>query len=339
MEKKGKMLIAILIVATILGAGLYVILWSDEDESATLVDAEGRKVTIDSKPETIVSVSPAITEMIYAFGKGDCLKGVTTYCDYPSEVVDGVANGTIKTVGGYYYDIDVEKIISMNPDVVFLEQSVSEQLSAAETLEDAGINAVVLYTADNSTYVYKNIELIGKALFEESTASALESSLKSKFDEIQTKVASSNEKPKVMLVIWWDSTSIYVAADGTFADEIIESAGGVNAFDYKSSWASVNSEDVLAADPDIIILCAMSMGDVDQALSELNDNTVYDDINATVYTLLGQADNAFLRQSVRIVDAAYICAMMCHPDLFNEVLLHDLGDNYTEYLPAAWASS
>jgi iron complex transport system substrate-binding protein len=194
-----------------------------------------------------------------------------------------------------------------------------------------------MYEAINSTMVNDNIELMGKALHEEYKASALMNSLETKFDAIAAKVADSEETPSVMLVIWWDTTSIWVAGDGSFADEIIERAGAVNAFDDKVSWASVTAEDVVAADPDIIILAAMSMGDVGQAIDEIEDNPVYADIDATVYTILGQADNAFLRQSVRIVEATYICAMMAHPEEFDETLPLDLGDDYAEYLPSEWA--
>jgi iron complex transport system substrate-binding protein len=340
MEKKGKMLAAILIVAIVVGAGLWVVLSSNDDnESVTLFDALDREVTIEDKPTTIVSLSPAITEMIYALGEGDSLVGVTEYCDYPTNVTDRIASGDLVTVGGYYYDIDEELIISLNPDVVFLEASVSDQVALATKLEQANINAVVMYSAANSSMVMNNIEMMGKALHEEYKATALENSMKTKFDAIADMVAESDYKPTVMLVIWWDTTSIWVAGDGSFADEIIESAGAVNAFDNKVDWASVGPEDVVAADPDIIILCAMSMGDVNQAVSELNDNTIYSGLNATTYTLLGQADNAFLRQSVRIVEATYICAMMAHPEEFDTVLPNDLGDNYTDYLPSDWSSA
>lgn len=339
MERKIKTLAAILVVAIVVGAGLWVVLSSNnENESVTLYDALGRAVTIEDKPSTIVSVSPAITEMIYALGEGDNLVGVTEYCDYPANVTERIASGDLVTVGGYYYDIDEELIIHLNPDVVFLEASVSDQVALATKLEQANINAVVLYTAANSSMVMDNIELIGKALHEEYKSTALENSMKTKFDAIADKVAESDHKPSIMLVVWWDTTSIWVAGDGSFADEIIESAGAVNAFDNKDDWASIGPEDVVAADPDIIILCAMSMGDVNQAVNELKD-PLYSSLNATTYTLLGQADNAFLRQSVRIVEATYICAMMAHPEEFDKVLPNNLGDNYTEYLPSDWSSS
>ena len=58
---------------------------SDEDSSAafplTYVDAYGNEVTLEAEPETVVSVSPALTEIIYALGAEDKLVGRTDYCD------------------------------------------------------------------------------------------------------------------------------------------------------------------------------------------------------------------------------------------------------------------
>ncbi|MFA5312422.1 MAG: helical backbone metal receptor [Methanomassiliicoccales archaeon] len=339
MEKKSMMLAAILVVAVVIGAGLWVVLSSNDDnESATLIDSLGRKVTIEEAPKTIVSVSPALTEMVYAIGEGECLIGVTSFCDYPPELTDGLESGDIVTIGGYNEEIDEDLIISLDPDVVFLEASVAEHISLVIKLEQANIDAVVMYEASNSSMVYDNIEMMGKALYEETNASALVTMMGSKFDDVATEIDGIDGTPSVMLVIYWGKASIWVAGDGSFADEIIERAGAVNAFDDKVSWASVGAEDIVAADPDIIILAAMSMGDVSYAIDELEDNPIYTDINATVYTILGQADNAILRQSERIVEATYICAMMAHPEEFEATLPKDLGDNYTDYLPSEWAS-
>ncbi|QLH74413.1 MAG: ABC transporter substrate-binding protein [Methanomassiliicoccales archaeon] len=343
MEKKGKVLAAIFIVAVLLGAGLWAVISSNDEEDipVTLTDAKGRSVTIEKAPHSIVSVSPALTEMVYAFGSGEDLVGVTNYCDFPSDVTERVENGDLETVGGFFYGIDVEKIILLAPDVVFLEESVSEQISMIPKLEQAEITVVVMFTCYNSTLIKDNIEIMGKALHKEDKAESLIVTMDNKFEAIRSKVENSEDRPRIMLVIWWDESSIWVSGGGSFVDEIIERAGAVNAFEEKEAWAMVTREDVVAADPDIIILAAMSMGDVNTALSVLKSDALMAGLPAVVsdeiYSIFGQSDNIFMRQSIRMVDATYICARIAHPDLFDGKVPKELGDDYSEYLPITWA--
>jgi iron complex transport system substrate-binding protein len=89
MASKGTVVATVLVIAILLGAGIWVMIGSSgrDDSPATITDAIGRSVTIETKPVSIVSCSPSITEMVYEFGKGDALVGVTTYCDYPEDVL------------------------------------------------------------------------------------------------------------------------------------------------------------------------------------------------------------------------------------------------------------
>jgi len=60
-----------------------------------IVDDFGYKVIINKKPERIVSLSPANTEIVFAIGAGDKVVGVTEYCDFPPQVKK------IDKVGGF----------------------------------------------------------------------------------------------------------------------------------------------------------------------------------------------------------------------------------------------
>ena len=78
---------------------------------AEITDDLGRAVSIEKKPERIVSLAPSCTEILYALGLGDKVVGVTTYCDYPPEAL------SVTKVGGPA-NVDVEKVISLQPDLV-----------------------------------------------------------------------------------------------------------------------------------------------------------------------------------------------------------------------------
>ena len=345
MASKGTILAAIVLVALIVGGGMLVmftgILDQEEDEASTLTDALDRSITVETKPETIISVSPGLTEMVYAFGAGSDLIGVTSYCDYPSDVKDRVSGGTLEIIGEYYYNIDEEMIIALQPDIVFLESNVQEQVNLVPKLDQAGIQSVVMFPGENSEEIFQNLMLMGKALHEVDKATEITEMMNEKFDVIGEKIGEPEDKPTVMVCIWWDSASIWIVGNGTFLNEMIERAGGVNAFTEKiNGYGEVTKEDIVVQDPDIIILLSMSMGSVDEAWNSLQNDTVLNNLHAVqqgkIFITMGQAENAFLRQSVRMVDGTYLMGMMLYPDQFEQVIPNSIGDDYNEYLPGSW---
>src|SRR5690625_1547097 len=98
-----------------------------------ITDSTGNTVTLEEEPETIISVMPSNTEVLFALGLGDKVIAVTENDTYPEEVKEK------DTVGDF--NINVEKIISLNPDLVVAHaSSVHSSLDAYEQVMDAGIN-------------------------------------------------------------------------------------------------------------------------------------------------------------------------------------------------------
>ena len=125
----------------------------------TITDDMGREVTIQTKPERIVSLAPSSTEILFALGLGDKVVGNTTYCDYPEE-----AKSCTK-VGGFN-DPNLEIIVTLKPDLV-LATNLHEKV--VQGLEDVGINVLVIYP-NKLEEVFNSIELIGRATGTEDKA-------------------------------------------------------------------------------------------------------------------------------------------------------------------------
>ncbi len=77
----------------------------------TLVDDEGTSVTIPSRPERIVSLTPATTEILFAIGAGPRVVATTDFDDYPPEAV------ALPDVASFQ-GVDVEKIVDLEADLV-----------------------------------------------------------------------------------------------------------------------------------------------------------------------------------------------------------------------------
>lgn len=81
----------------------------------SIKDAAGKTVEIKEQPKRIVSLIPSNTEVAYALGLGDKIVGRSDFDNYPKEVEK------VEKIGGL--DFNVEKVISLKPDLVLAHAS------------------------------------------------------------------------------------------------------------------------------------------------------------------------------------------------------------------------
>ena len=213
-----------------------------------IVDDFGYVTVINETPKRIVSLAPSNTEILFALGAGDRVVGVTDYCNYPPEVVEMKKAGLIASVGGYS-TVNIEKVITLNPDVVFAAYGNGREV--VEVLRGFDIKVIALNPKDIDD-VMRWTETIGKIIGEEENATRLISWMKSEVDKVKEKTKNYKKKPKIVHIIWNDP--IWVSGNNTFADDVIELAGGINAFDELDGWKIVSYEEIISKDPDIIIV-------------------------------------------------------------------------------------
>jgi iron complex transport system substrate-binding protein len=208
---------------------------------------------ISATPQRIISLAPSITETIFAFGLGSKVVGVTKYCKYPDSAL------SIEKIGGYA-DANLEKIVSLKPDLVI---GTTEHIVQKEYLQRAGINVLTVnYSSLDSTQV--SFLRIGKACGVDSCAHALVTKFRESISQLNTVLNGS--RPSVMLCVGRANPgegvirSVYVAGKSTIYNEIIEAAGGKNAFcDSMPQYPKLSPEGIMYLNPDIIIDIASAM--------------------------------------------------------------------------------
>jgi len=239
---------SILLLLLILSPLAPLSLVSAQEQGVTVVDDFGREVLIPHEPKRIVSIAPSITETLFALGLGDRVVGVTSYCNYPPEVLEKVGEGKIAVIGGFT-NPSLEKIIGLNPDLVIGHNLLKPEF--VKKIEDAGIPIIVIKTSETIQGVYDDIKLIGKACWADDAASKLVEKLKNRI-AFWEKQVEGVEKVDVAEIAWVNP--LWVAGNGTYIHDIIEHAGGRNVFADKNWWASVSDEELVAKDPDYIIV-------------------------------------------------------------------------------------
>ena len=278
-------------------------------EPVTITDDLGVTVTIDKYPERIVSLSPANTEILFALGLGDRIVGVTEYCTYPEAALS-------KDKIGGFSTINTEKIAVLNPDLLVAADGNSEETIAH--LRELGYT-IITVNADTIDTTLADIRLIGKVAGVESAAEELVSSMQADLAEIAEKTKGA-EKPTILHCMWTDP--LWVSGSGTFQDEMISAAGGVNAAAAEGGWVALTMEKFLTMNPDIIVVDSgdgMGVGTDDalknfflkdsrmQSLSAVQNERVYV-VNADIID----------RGGPRIVEGVEALAEIAHPDIFGE---------------------
>lgn len=293
-------------------------------------DALGRVVTIKSEPSRIVSGAPTITETLFALGLSDKVVGADSYSNYPQEFLDLKNQGKIKVVGGVT-TLDPEKVAALRPDLVVIDASLQGKFIPA--LESLGLTVVAL-DAKSVDNVRENFQLLAKVTFKLSEGTRLVNELNAAVQDVSSKTSSTNAT-RVLFIVWHDP--MYAAGGGTYLNELISIAGGANIVSDRAGWVVVNPEQVVAANPSVIIMSSMSLPlDPDALLSYFRNLPGFSNVDAIknnrFYILTNESSNALERAGPRLNDGLYLLGYILHPEAFNVQLPNVLGSNYTAYL-------
>ena len=300
----GMVVLVILLVATAFGSGYIVAERMSGEASAegtylTIIDGAGRTVTIPKTPERIVSLASSATETLYALGAGDLVVGRDKYSTYPEEVknVTEVGSGSSP---------NLEMIVGLEPDLLF---AWPYSRNAIISLED---EICVVYIDPSSVdEVLDTIRLIGLITGKSSEAENLTSEMQSKIDEITdvTDGLNKNERP---LVYYELGSAMKTTGPGTFTNELIFMAGGINlAADEPVRYPLLSSEYIVERNPDVIVVVSYGA-----SIEEIKSREGWQDINAVKNDRVYKIDTGIVTSNPRLVEGLEQFAQWFHPDLF-----------------------
>jgi iron complex transport system substrate-binding protein len=282
-----------------------------------LVDDHGYTTSLAAYPNTIISLAPSNTEILFALGLDNKVVAVTKYCNYPYNFTAWIAAGNMTSVGDFS-EPNMEVIASLNPDLILATAGV--QGETVDTMRSLGYKVLVL-DPTNITGVFKDIELVGKATGKNAEATALVNSLNNRIDKVVNKVANATTKPKVYYEVWYDPTSLWSAGSKAWQNELIEKAGGTNIFaDQPLDYFQSSAEAVVDRNPDVIVLPAEGMGSGEPfwvSLEAVKARPAWDSISAVQNDRLYMVDSdTIARAGPRVADAIEQLAAFIHPELF-----------------------
>ncbi len=224
-------------------------------DAAVFVDQVGREVTVPVPPQRIVSLIPSITEIVFALGAGDRLKGVTQYSNEPPDAAK------LPKVGSYV-QLDLEKIVSLRPDLCLAARDGNPK-HMVDRIVALGIP---VYTIDPRSLdeIMESITLLGQVLTEEEQAAAIVGEMREKVRAASQEAYRDGLRPRVFFQI--DAAPIISAGSNTFIDQLIRQAGGINLAAGPVTYPRYSWEDILIMQPEIVVIASMAGGYSDNEL-------------------------------------------------------------------------
>ena len=195
-------------------------------------------------------MAPSITETLYALGLGDRVVGVARDCHYPPEVEKVKETGNV----GGYYDPNIEAILALKPDLVIM---LEEQAQALPNFEKLGLETLVV-SHQTVKGIIESFSIIGGKCGRGPEGRRMARDLQNRVDRIRERTRNL-PRPRVLFVL--DRTfgrgqlsDLYVAADDSYIDTIIDWAGGQNAYSRRGvRYPVVSTEGIMSLNPDVIV--------------------------------------------------------------------------------------
>jgi iron complex transport system substrate-binding protein len=268
------------------------------------IDDLGREVGFNHPPQRIVSLDPSVTEILFALGLDNEVVGVTDYCDYPEQAKS-------KSKVGGYLNPNIEAIALLQPELVVTTLK-TDTPRLIQQLENFGIKVFVL-DPQKIEDILDNISSLARLTYREEKAGELIRTFKERLEKIKRKI-NGIYRPGVFLEMGDDP--LISVGPGSFASDLLEIAGGRNVLSRSSSrYFKCTLEEVLLANPEVIIICSMSSDDSCLAqkrwwkrwtnISAVHNNRIY----------VVEAD-LITRPGPRMVEGLIEIAKAIHPEIF-----------------------
>lgn len=191
----------------------------------------------------IIVLTPALTEVVFALGYGDRVIAISNHCNYPPEAASKQQVG-----GPDEKKLSLERIVDLKPDLILGDNGF--QVQVMETLKRFKLNVAGLQ-ADSIAEVGKLLNDVESLLGETPASRKAIHEWNQKVKAL--KVNRYSNPPSVLMIV--GEQPIFTAGPGSITQEIIERAGGKNLFsDVKQKYLTVNEEEIVRRNPDVIVL-------------------------------------------------------------------------------------
>lgn len=287
-------------------------------ESITVQDSAGRSVVLPTNPKRIVVLSTSFLELLYAID-GQAVGRPSSKTD----AIPAAAQGVPEV--GFVYNINMEKVLALQPDLVIAVQGMHENL--IPTLESNHVPVLLLkYKTLDDTL--NTIQLLGKIIGAQDKAAQIVQNIQGKIAAITAKMPQK-QPPLKVAILHATSKSVTVELDRTIAGSVAQQLGlqniasGVTAPDKNSDYVPYSLETLVAADPDILFVVTMgNSSEINKRLqADVESNPAWNTLravqNGKMYFL--PSDLFLLNPGLKMPEAVEHMAKLINPEVYGRV--------------------
>ncbi len=269
--------------------------------------SDGEVLRLDKPPSRVVSLSPAVTEIIYAIGAEDALAAVDRYSDYPAEAAAFEPRLDA-------FEPNVEAIAGLDPDLVIVESDVDGLVGALDRL---GIPTLYISISTDITtldQVVEQVRLYGHVFGRESDTEALAASMEERIAAVTGALEDVEEGGGPRVFHELDAT-LYSAAPDSFVGDFYRLLKAQNiAEGADTPYPQLSNEVIVERDPEVIILADEGFGESpDTVKARAGWQNVSAVVNGRIY---GIDPNIVSRPGPRVAEALEQLAKLLYPDQF-----------------------
>jgi len=253
-------------------------------------------------PSRIVSLTPSVTETLFALGLGGRVVGVSQYCDYPPEAA------RLPRVGSFLAPV-IEAVAALEPDLIITSPSPGNE-EPVKAMVRAGLTVIAVPEGSESVAaVLSAIRAVAKAVGAEPRAETLVGTIDAELAAAEAR-AAGRDRPTVAIVVGYDP--LVLAGPASYLGELVERAGGENvATRLGGKWPRAGLEFLVAAAPEVIV-------DLTMGYERATDTTRWQRFPELPAVARRQvyfdASQVFLRPGPRLGEQVRLLSRFLHPE-------------------------
>ena len=267
---------------------------------STIIDDLGRSVTVPTDPKRIVSMAAACTVALYDIGCENLIVGVDKFSS------EYVPESSAKVDVGSPYSPSLETIVGLESDLIFNWYYGRRYIS---TLEE---NIPIIYVDPKSIDdIFQMMRMIGLVVSRQEKVEQVISGIENKIDAIENKIKYLGKENRPL--VYYELKGVgKTLAQGTFTNEMIFKAGGINiAAEEPVRYPILNQEYIIERNPDVIIVVSYG-ADVE----EIKNRPGWHEIRAVKENRVYKIESSLVSATPRMILGLEQFAKWFHPDLF-----------------------
>ncbi len=271
-------------------------------------DRAGNAITPPAKAEKIVSLAASTTRILYDLGLGDKLVAIDSYSapNLPEELAAALPQLDMMAP-------DLELLTTLSPDIIFTSNlSSAGGPDAFSTLRQAGVCIAEIPTPVTVDGIFEDVQFIADCTGTSAEGKKLVEDAQASLAEAAALLVSVSERPSVYFEVS-PAPNCYSTGSGTYLDELIALAGGINIFSTQQDWIAVTEESIVTAAPEVIFTVVDFMPD---PISEIGARPGWQDVPAVANGRVVQLNALDSQQPTQhVVDAVWQMLAALHPGL------------------------